>query len=249
MKTADKFSRESSFNKLESERRRLTPEGTTMTNILLLTLSFFMIFGTSSITAEQKTDSFKLSSLSKEGQTAYKKLHAAMQFEDAQIGFAGSLSEYVVEFGALLEEKNADAAFKSILRNGTPAGQLYGLSGIYFTDYEFFKVAVNKFNKNEKIVMRISGCILFDEKMSAIVESNAGNVAIIKPTQTLEDFWKSNKRGFQLDIAHGGYPATFKHFADKSKQDGKETRSNRGWWSNRSSGRMEDGDPSIDNKF
>lgn len=72
--------------------------------------------------------------------------------------------------------------------------------------------------KNEKRVIAISGCIVSDQKVSPIVESNGKNVAIIKPSQTLEDFWRSNNKDYQIDIANGGYPATSKHFAEKHKR-------------------------------
>ena len=30
----------------------------------------------------------------------------------------------------------------------------------------------------------------------------------------MREFWESNAGGFELDIAHGGYPATFRELAD-----------------------------------
>ncbi len=191
-----------------------------MTKLLLLTVLFFMIFGNTNSNAEAnvESDNFDVLTLSVKGQKAYKNLKQAGQFEDTHIGIAGSLSEYIKDFGVLLDEKNADAAFKSISKDGTSAGQLYGLSGIYFTDYIFFRNAVDRHKKNDSIVMKISGCIVSDEKISNIVESNGKNVAIIKPSQTLEDFWKSNKNSYEIDIANGGYPATFKHFAQENRK-------------------------------
>jgi hypothetical protein len=190
-----------------------------MIKLIFLTLLSLLIFGnTSSKTKEETvTEKFNVSVLSVSGQEAFKNLNKAMQFEDTHVGIAGSLSEHVVEFGFLIKEKNAASAFKAILKNGTEAGKLYALSGIYFTDYKFFKKAVDKYKKNNNIVMKISGCIVSDEKISNIVESKAKNVAIIKPTQTLEDFLKSNSQSYSIDIANGGYSATFKHFAEKKE--------------------------------
>lgn len=194
-----------------------------MTHILLLTLSIFLVLGNfgdsagANTTPNQNTAKFDVKNLSERGQIAYKKLVAATQFEDTHIGYAGSLSQYVVEFGLLLKEKKSDAAFKSLLKNGTTAGKLYGLSGIYFTDYEIFQIEAAKMSKSKKTVMKMSGCIVYDEKVSEIVKSSRKNVAIINPGTTIEDFWKSNRKSYHIDILNGGYPATFVHAAKKSK--------------------------------
>jgi hypothetical protein len=111
----------------------------------------------------------------------------------------------------------ADEAFKSLVENATIAGKLYGLSGLYFTDYESFKKHVEQFKKNDETVQTMSGCIGFSEKISKIVESNQPDVAIIKKSETIEEFWKKNKGSYEFDIAHGGYPATFKSFANQEK--------------------------------
>ncbi len=189
-----------------------------MIKIGFLALLMLMVFGNTNSTIENEKviDNFDVSLLSETGQIAYENLRKAAQFEDTHIGIAGSISEHIKEFGIILKEKNADEAFKSILKSGTKAGQLYGLSGIYFTDYKFFKTAVDKYKNNDSIVMTISGCLVADEKISDVVESNAKNVAIIEPTESIEDFWNSNKGSYQLDISNGGYPATFKHFAEKN---------------------------------
>jgi hypothetical protein len=67
---------------------------------------------------------------------------------------------------------------------------------------------------SEATVRVLNGCLMSDEKVGKIVESDAANVAIIKPGQTMREFWESNAGGFELDIAHGGYPATFRELAD-----------------------------------
>ncbi len=52
--------------------------------------------------------------------------------------------------------------------------------------------------KNEKRVIAISGRIVSDQKVSPVVESNGKNVAIIKPSQTLEDFGDQTIRTTKL---------------------------------------------------
>jgi len=188
-----------------------------MTKIIFLLLSFVFMFGNADADAQNNNpDDFDTSVLSKEGQKAYSILKNASRFEETHVGIAGSLSEFIKEFGVLLEEKKADDAFKYLVKSGTNAGQLYGLSGLYFTDYQYFKKQVEQYKKNDKIVMTMKGCIVMDEQISTIVESKAENIAIIDPNETIEDFWKNNKKSYEIDIAHGGYPATFKYFANKA---------------------------------
>lgn len=161
---------------------------------------------------DNSADKFDVSELSLGGQEAYKNLIKAERFETGHIGRGGSLSEYVKDFGVILKEKNADSAFMSIVKNGKPSAKLYGLSGIYFTNHEHFNSEVEKFAKNDQTVQTINGCIFGEMKVSEIVLSKKENVAIIKPTQTFEDFVKDNNTIYVLDIANGGYPAIIKSF-------------------------------------
>ena len=162
--------------------------------------------------------SFSIDKLSPEGQNAYQNLLDTEVFAQGLVGIAATLSPSVESFNTLLKEKEADAAFKSLIANAKPAGQLYALSGLYFTDQEAFQKEVKNFRQKDEMVRAMSGCEMFDEKISKIVESNDKNVAIIKPGETIEDFWKRNKVSYELDIAHGGFPATFKHYADYNKK-------------------------------
>ena len=189
-----------------------------MIKIFILALSFFFIFGNTNSDSKTRetTDKFEVSTLTAQGQKAYNALLNARQFEDSHVGFAGSLSTKIVDFNTLLDDKNADAAFKSIAKNGTDAGQLYGLSGIYFTDHAHFKDETKRFADSDKMVGKLSGCIMGPVRLAQIVFSKSKNVAIIKPSETIEQFWKNNKKTYVLDIANGGYPALFKHYG-KSK--------------------------------
>jgi hypothetical protein len=106
-----------------------------------------------------------------------------------------------------------------LLAGATDAGRLYALSGLYYADRAAFDKGVELFKGSEAKVQVLTGCLMSDEKMGEIVESTAANVAIIKPGQTMREFWETNTGGFELDIAHGGYPATFRELADIKLQD------------------------------
>lgn len=163
---------------------------------------------------------FNAEQLSPDGQKAYEMLLKAERFEQGAVGYAGTPSRFIESFNTLLKEKSADGAFKSLLREAGTAGKLYALCGIYFTDYESFRKEIKKYAESGESVQTMSGCLISDEKVAKIVELNAANVAIIKPSQTIEEFWKTNRGGYELDIAHGGFPATFRRFANLKKRNG-----------------------------
>jgi hypothetical protein len=176
-------------------------------SILVLIFSLFT-FACGNI----ETDDFDVAKLSPQGQTAYQNLLNAPRFEQGLIGEGGELSPKVISLNILAKEKFADQAFKSLLENATLAGQLYALCGLFYTDYEFFKKSIENYRKEDELVEAMSGCKIFSQKVSEIIESKAENVAIISPKETIEDWWKKNKMSYELDIIHGGFPATFKYY-------------------------------------
>lgn len=192
-----------------------------MQKFLMFSLLFVVFLGISCVQTEAKIENkeFNMQQLSPDGQKAYEMLLKAERFEQGAVGYAGTPSRFIESFNVILKEDSADAAFKSLLNEATIAGKLYALCGLYFTDYKAFQSEIGKYAKNNESVQTMSGCIISDEKVAKIVELNAANVAIIKPSQTIEDFWKTNKGGYELDIAHGGFPATFKRYANLKKRN------------------------------
>lgn len=153
--------------------------------------------------------------LSAKGQQAFEMLLKADRFENDAIGYAASSSKFVGAYRVLLNEVAADAAFKSLLENATPAGQLYALCGIYFTDHASFLVIVEKHRTRSDDVKFQFGCIGGDMRASKIVESNAKNVVRLEhPSQKIAEWQKINaelvKEGYELDILGGGYPSEFR---------------------------------------
>lgn len=162
---------------------------------------------------------FDAKKLSPQGQKAYEHLLKAERFEQGAVGYAGTVSRYIESFNLLLKEEAADEAFKGLLNEATTAGKLYALCGLYFTDYETFQKETENLAKSAESVETMSGCLISSEKVANLVEAKSQKVAIIKPSQTIEDFWKTNPGSYELDIAHGGFPATFKRFANAKKQN------------------------------
>jgi len=163
--------------------------------------------------------SFQLTSLSDDGQKAYENLLHASRFEDSRVGYTGALSVYAKNLETLLNEQNADAAFKSLLKNAKTAGKLYALCGLFYTDYNSFEKEIESFKLSKETVTMVSGCEVYDESVSSIIESQGQNVAIIGPGESLEQYLAGSQgRSYNIDIANGGYPATFRHFTKQEKK-------------------------------
>ena len=171
---------------------------------------------------EDKKSTVKLdvAKLSAPGKAAYENLLKAERFEEGHVGYAGTLSKYIVDFNTLLRERAADEAFKSLLAEAPLAGQLYALCGIYFTDHELFLKEIEKYKTSGEEVETMSGCMISVDRVSKIVESDQPFVAIINYGETIDE-WRARtkKESYMLDIAHGGFPATFKSFGEKRKAE------------------------------
>lgn len=143
----------------------------------------------------------------------------AERFEIGYVGFAANPSAYIKNFKTILGEQAAAELFEYLFDEATPAGKLYALSGLYLTDKEAYVKAAGLMKKSGVIVRVLNGCLMSDEAAAKIVETDVENVAIIEPGKTIKEFWATNAGSFELDIAHGGYPATFREFADSRARE------------------------------
>jgi hypothetical protein len=99
--------------------------------------------------------------LSAAGAQAYAKLHDAVTFESARIGFAALESENAKAFRALLAEPSAAAAFARLAAEGKPVGRLYGLAGLYLADRAAYDAAAAGFRRDDTQVHTIDGCVMW----------------------------------------------------------------------------------------
>ncbi|HSK77332.1 MAG TPA: hypothetical protein VLQ45_12840 [Thermoanaerobaculia bacterium] len=102
---------------------------------------------------------------------AYSLLRSAEVFSSPYIGFGGEPSCEVMAFQRILDSPVADGMFKRLIEQATLAGQLYGLSGLYFTDPGSFVAQVDRYGKMKKPVRTQNGCIISEEPVMAIVEA------------------------------------------------------------------------------
>ncbi len=107
--------------------------------------------------------------LSAEGQHAYDVLRDAEMFSGDGVGFAGLMPATVEQFRVLIAEPEADAAFKTLMGEATPAGQLFGLAGVYFTDAGRFAHYADHFRRSSERVSIMQGCIMQRTSVGRVV--------------------------------------------------------------------------------
>ena len=179
-------------------------------NLTSLAILFLLLL----LTARVDAQTFSPSQLTSDGERSYQVLLLALEFEDDEIGIAQDSSQLVNAYRVLLKERYADAAFKSLLAKATPAGQLYALCGVYYTDHDFFRTVVERYAARTDYVKTQLGCIGRSMRVADLVKSTAPNVIrFSSPKQSIADWATSNptfiKEGFVKDIFGGGYPSFF----------------------------------------
>jgi hypothetical protein len=150
--------------------------------------------------------------LTSQGIKAYHVVKKAGRFFNSAVGYAGSTPDVVWAFRDLLAEKNADAAFKSLLQEATLPGQLYGLCGLWFTDQVAFKEQVVRYRAMPGKVKTMIGCIIDEDAVAELVESKHPKaIRLLGPEDTMKAWWarNPNAQGYS-DIAGGCWPSELK---------------------------------------
>jgi hypothetical protein len=86
------------------------------------------------------------------------------------VGVAGTMSSGEKDLRAVLKEADAVRQLQSLLKNASPAGQLYALLGLRLRDRPAYEQAVPAFRKRSDAVSTMHGCIIMKEKMDSIVQ-------------------------------------------------------------------------------
>jgi len=133
---------------------------------------------------------------------AFEFLRTATTFESPHVGFAGVYSRGYLALRIVNRSVAADALFKRLIAEGSPAGQLYGLVGVYRTDPEYFRTVAPEFAAKRDSVSTMVGCIMGGEQVSEIV--SADHALVVRPGETLADAAKRQPHAI-TDISHGGY--------------------------------------------
>jgi hypothetical protein len=86
------------------------------------------------------------------------------------VGVAGTMSSGEKDLRTVLKEADAVRQLQSLLKNASPAGQLYALLGLRLRDRPAFEQAVPAFRKRSDVISTMHGCIVMKEKMDGIVK-------------------------------------------------------------------------------
>jgi hypothetical protein len=147
--------------------------------------------------------------LSGPAREAYVTLRDAATFSSGRVGAAGLLPQEVYAFRTLKDDPMADAAFKSLLKEATPAGQLYALCGLWFTDPGAFKTEAERLKRANGEVDTLAGCVGMKSHMADIIESTVpGAVRLTSNKQSVKD-WLDTHKGVAMhyDIVSGALPS------------------------------------------
>jgi len=85
------------------------------------------------------------------------------------VGYAGATSKGEIAFHAVLASTNALELFNSVLSRGTDEAKLYALCGIRSLQRESFDSAAKPLLAADPRVNTMSGCLLAEEKASAVI--------------------------------------------------------------------------------
>lgn len=108
-----------------------------------------------------------------ETRVALENLKKADVFAGAAVGIAGVESSGVRDFRIVMRDTDAPALFAQLARDGTPAGRLYALAGLYLKDRPAFdKVASTAVSSDTK-VNTMFGCMAGNEPAGGLLKSIA----------------------------------------------------------------------------
>lgn len=86
-------------------------------------------------------------------------LLAARSFDDVAVGYAGETPATVLAYRKLFRARDGVDRFRKVVEQGTPAGKLYGLCGLFFLDPGAFNQQLAQLERSRAPVVRRDGCI------------------------------------------------------------------------------------------
>jgi hypothetical protein len=86
------------------------------------------------------------------------------------VGAVGKTPAHLTAWRELLSHKNADKCFKRLVSHATLPGQLYGLTGLYYTDRPSLTTLAAPYLRRQDAVKTIVACFVADTPVGEIVE-------------------------------------------------------------------------------
>ncbi|HSO35281.1 MAG TPA: hypothetical protein VLT33_22285, partial [Labilithrix sp.] len=133
---------------------------------------------------------------------AYETLKTATVFESAHVGYGGELSHNAKAFRALLAAPDPRRAMRALYTEGSLAGKLYAVAGLYLVDPESFEPAARALAKRGGDVMTRYGCMGGSSTITEILFAKGARVMIPRG-KSITDYFAHSSGGMG-DIA-GGY--------------------------------------------
>lgn len=153
--------------------------------------------------------------LSDAGVLALKILLQAPRFTGDAVGEGGERPLEVESLRVLFDEKEAKAAFRHLLDDGTLAGRLFGLCGLWYADPAAFEKACATFleDHGEENVTTFVGCIVEEVPVAGLVR-NTESMSVVRlkdRAQTVNQWIDGTKTPDAVyDIAGGGWPCVLR---------------------------------------
>lgn len=98
------------------------------------------------------------------------KIRDAPMFTIGGVGIAARLTEAEVALEDLLKKPSAADECRKLVREGSLAGQLYGLLGLKRSDPAGFRKLVQPYKDSKEKVQTASGCIMGSIQVSAVAK-------------------------------------------------------------------------------
>lgn len=143
-------------------------------------------------------------------------------FAGTAVGEGAEPSEEALAFARIFNQEDADALFKQLLKQGTLAGQLYALCGLYFSDQPVFQSAVTSLKDSKYEVDLYWGCLRWSRPASELAQSSSPAAVRLSDADDNTAAWFDRNKditsdGIDLDLLGGGYPDLFRQFALKHR--------------------------------
>jgi hypothetical protein len=103
----------------------------------------------------------------------YAAVKGAKLFSIGGIGIAGTKSGEEVAFRKVVAAPGALTRCRSLIKEGTPEGRLYGLLGLKLLDGKAYEAAAPAFQKDDAKVQSAGGCIMYQTTVAGVAKNIA----------------------------------------------------------------------------
>jgi hypothetical protein len=103
--------------------------------------------------------------------SAYRRLSRATEFSSLFVGQPPTASPQALDLNLLIGLPGGTRRHRALVDDGSPAGQLYGLCGLYFLDRKAFEEIKPRYGERSDIVSQTIGCVSVKGSLRSVVFS------------------------------------------------------------------------------